>query len=508
MRIRNSIRNTSFGLLTQLIGSMLNFVNRTIFIYALGINYLGVSGFFSNIISVLSLGELGVSVAITYCLYKPLAENDTDKINALMSLYEKAYRLIGIFIAIIGLCFAPFLNSFMKEKLNIPYIPIIYLLYLSNSVISYFFSYKRTLIIADQKSYINSKNQVVFSILTSVFQAMVLLITRNFIFYLTVSIIFTFLSNRSISIKANKLYPFLKTKERKELKKEDKRQVLKYIFASMTSNVGGVIVYGTDNLLISYFIGVYWVGLYSNYVLILQVVNTFLNTIFSSVLASVGNLNATDDNEKSYIMHKVIMFLNFWLYGFCAICLLNLFNPFINLWIGGEYLLDNKIILIIVINFFIYGMLNSTRIYISTLGLFWNTKYIPLIEAAINLIVSIILLKKIGISGVLIGTTISFLATVFWIEPYVLFKKGFNKPVSIFFKKYCIYFIILIATAILTGILTNLLYYTTWLSFIGKIMVCLLIPNSIFTLLFFRTSEFKYLAGIVKNLVTKIKSNQ
>ena len=278
LRTKNSIKNTSVGLITQIFSTFLTFINRTVFIYVLGANYLGINGLFSNILAMLSLAELGVGSAITYHMYKPLASNDKEKLKSLMKIYEKAYRTIGFVVAGIG--------------------------------------YKSSIIIADQKNYIVNIKQQIFNLIQSIFQIIILFLTHNYFLYLIMQIIISLGFNISISKKAEKLYPFLKEKEYRKLDKQEKQLIFKHVLAMMSHKVGGVVVNSTDNLLISTFVGVYWVGIYSNYVMIINMINTFMRQIFNALTASVGNLNATDDKEKSYEIYKRLLFANFWyVYG-------------------------------------------------------------------------------------------------------------------------------------------------------------------------------------------------
>lgn len=502
MRTKNTIKNTVYAVGGQFLGFALSFVSRTVFIKMLGANYLGVNGLFSNILSMLSLAELGVGSAIIYSLYKPLAQKDERKIKALMNIYSTAYRIIGFTVAILGLILVPFLKYLIKDKPNISNLTIIYLMFLANSVSSYFFAYKSSLIMADQKNYVNTVNQVRFNFIQNFIQICLLFLTRNYLLYLAVQVICSFLANLSISIKANKMYPLLRNRKKEYLDSETRKDLFKNIGAMMSHKIGGVVVNGTDNILISSFVGVYWVGLYSNYVMIINMINSVLNQVFTSVTASLGNLNALENSEKSNSVFNIVFFINFWLYAFCSISLWILLDPFIEIWIGNKYIMDKYVVLIVVVNFFVMGMRQSVIAYNSTLGLFWNDRFKPLFEAAINLIASLILLKKFGIAGVMLGTFISTMSTSFWVEPYILYKHAFKKPLIIYLKKYTIYTIITISTAIVTKLACSLFTTYTFLSIIGRGVFSLIIPNLIFLILFYRTNEFKYLMKI------KLKSNK
>lgn len=503
MRIKNSMKNIIFGLGGQIFTTLLSFISRTIFIYVLGGEYLGVNGLFSNILSMLSLAELGVGSAIIYNMYKPLAEKNKEQLKSLMKLYKNAYTLIGITIALIGLAITPFLNFIIKDKPDIPYLTVIYLLFLLNSVVSYFFIYKSSLIIADQKNYIVTIQRQKFMLIQTILQIIILLTTKNYIIYLLIQIICSFLLNLSLSKRADKIYPFLKERNVRSLNKNNKNEIFKHVAAMMSHKVGGVVVNGTDNILISSFIGVFWVGLYSNYVMITQIINKFLGEIFNALTASIGNLNAENNREKSFNIYKKILFINFWLYGLSTICLLILFNPFIKLWIGEKFLLDQSVVLIIVLNFYLMGMRQTTMTFNTTLGLFWNDRYKPWAEAIINIIVSIFLMKKIGAIGVLLGTTVSTITTSFWVDPYILFKYGFKRKLAIYFKDYARYSIITLMAGIISYYSVGLIEGNNLVSLLLKGLIVVLIINSVFFLCCFKSDEFKYIKELVMENIRK-----
>lgn len=504
-RTTNSIKNMSFGLGGQLLNLIVSFVGRTVFIIILGADYLGINGLFSNILAMLSLAELGVGSAITCCLYKPLAEKDEKKINALIHFFAVSYRKIGCTVATVGLMLAPFLEDIIKDKPDIPYLRLIYILFLANSVVSYFYAHKSAIISADQKQYIVAIYRNGFNLAISFAQILLLLATHNYLFYLIVQVVANVLANSLIARQANRMYPYLKNEKKESLDQETKSTIYKNIKAMVLHQLGTFAIFGTDNILISMFVGVYWVGLYSNYIMIIGIIDNFISSVFSAVTASVGHLNATETAEKAYSVFKTAYFLNFWLSGFCSIALWVLFNPFITLWIGPQYVLDPAIVFVIVINFFITGMRKTVISYKFTLGLFWPDRYKPLFESVINIIASVILLKEIGFAGVLWGTLISTVTTCLWVEPYVLYKYGFHKPVRIHFAKYGLYMSVTLAAALSTEWACSVFSGFTLVSVVGRAVCCVLIPNVFFALVFFRTREFQHVLGIAKGMAMNVR---
>ena len=498
-RTRNSIRNGIYIIVFNILNTIFSFSQRTIFIKVLGVEYLGVSGLFSNILSLFSLAELGIGAAITYFLYKPLSDNEKSLVNSYMKLYAKVYKIIGISVLIIGVSLLPFLQYIVKEQ-NIENLSLIYILYVINSAVTYSFSYKRTLLIADQNSYINTINQYSFMFLQYLLQILILVATQNFLLFLLVSNITNVCSNLLISRKVNKMYTYILESATK-LSAERITQLKRYVYGLMSHKIGGTLVVGTDNLIISIFLGVYWVGLYSNYLMIVGIINTVLSQVFDQVTASVGNLIATDDRNKKYFIFKNLYFINAWFYGFSAICLFILINPFITIWIGSDFTMSMTVVSIIVLNFYLSGLRKIILSFTSAAGLYWNSRYKPLIEALINLSFSIILVHYYGIIGILLGTLISNLTTNFVVEPYIVFKNVFGVNVKHYYKVLVMYIGFCIMALLITILLANLSSGDGIISFFIKMLTCLIVPNIIFVFLYRKTQEYKYFAEMVKGKV-------
>jgi O-antigen/teichoic acid export membrane protein len=506
MRVKNTIRNIIVAFSGQFLGIIITFIARTVFVHTLSAEYLGVNGLFTNILSMLSLAEMGFGTAIIYSMYKPLADKDEKKIRGLMEFFSATYKKIGLIILIIGLLLTPFLNVLIKDTPNIPHLTFIYILYLLNTVSTYFFAHKRTIITADQKEFISSIYRYSFVLITNITQIIILIVTKNFILFLVVQVILKLVENVLVANKANSLYPYINTSDKIELDQETKNTIFRNVRAMVYHRFGGVIVNGTDNILISSFVGLKWVGLYSNYFLIISAINTIISQVFTSMTASVGNLNALENKEKTEKVFQSIFFTNFWLYGFSSIALWILINPFINLWLGSEYVFSDEIVFLIIVNFYLKGMRRTTLIFRDSMGLFWHDRYKSIFESLVNIVVSIILAKKYGIAGVLIGTLMSTLTTCFWIEPYVLYKYGFKSNIMKYFKKYGFYTFGFIIAGVITYIISLLLIsQNTISSFVLLLCLTIIIPNIMFYIFFKNTNEFNYIINLTKSLIGKIK---
>lgn len=499
MRKLNSLKNLFYGLSGQIIINLLSFVVRTIFIQKLGIYYLGVGSLFTSILQIFSVGELGIGTAIFVLLFKPLAENDQSKINALINYYQKTFHIIGMSVFTFGVILLPFLTHIIKSDTNVENLHLIYFLFVVNSSISYFFSYYRALITADQKEYIAFNNSNAFLFVQYIIQLFVILFTSSYLLYLCVTILITFSSNYSLSIIVKKRYPFLSERNKYKLDKSYKKEIYKDILAMMSHKVGRVVLLGTDNIILSRFVGVYWIGLYSNYLLIINVLNTLVSKVFSSLSASIGNLDEIDGKVKGYDIFKTVIFLGFWLYGFVSICVFNLINPFITTWIGVEYLLERNLVLAIITCFFLSGMSTITKDYITLTKLFKITKYKPWFEVAINLSVSILMVREYGMVGVFIGTISSNILTSFWFDPYVLFKHRFERSMKNYLVNYILNLGIVFFAGFITFSLVNL-----YENIFYKFAICLIIPNLVFVIIYKNFKEFLFIRN---SLTTIFKKN-
>lgn len=488
-----------FGIGGTVVTTLLGFVSRTVFIYTLGVTYLGVNGLILSVLSMLSLTELGIGTAITFSLYKPLSENNTEKLNAIMGFYKKAYRVIGLLVFVFGLVLMFFLKYVIKESQGISNLYLIYLIFLVNTSYTYFFSYKRTLINADQKAYLLVPFTTGFRILLVTVQIVVLVVFKNYIMYLLMQFIVSLAENIFINRYIDSKYTFPKNKSNQKIPQYEFGVIIKNIKAMFLHKIGDYAINGTDNIIISAFISIKMVGLYSNYALLIATVNKFILIIFGSATASFGNLIAQENKEKILQTFKVFNFLGFWIFGWATVCFYNLLNPFISIWIGNSYIIEQAIINILLVNFYLFGMRVPLGIVKMAAGVYSQDKYLPLIQAVVNLGFSIILVQYWGLAGVFMGTVISSVTVVCWYRPLVVYKYVFETSPKRYFIKYAVYGIVVIANIFITKYLCIFMFSNYTLGgLIGRVLISLLVPNIIVVLFFFRTNEFKQLMVIIK----------
>lgn len=500
-RTHNSIVNLVVTLGCQVLTLALSFVVRTYFINILGTDYLGINGLYTNILTVLSLAELGIGSAIGFSLYKPVAFNDQDKISALMSFYRKAYIIIAGIVAVVGLSLIPVLDDLVTTDKPVDHLILYYVLFLANSVVSYLFAYKQTLLYVDQRNYINKIVYTIFSLASNFGNLAVLFLTRNYIIYLSLHIVLTFLNNVILAIIVDKHYSFIKTNKTK-LAKDEQKNIFKNIKAMFVYKFGGVLVNNTDNILISKLISTTAVGLYSNYTLVVNALVSYLDLIVGSAASSIGNFNAEQDIKDSKKLFESVSLFNFWIYGFSTIALYTLLDDFITIWMStADYVLDKKTLIAIVLNFFIIGVSTSTSTFRSTTGLFRETKYIFLFTAAFNIVISIILGLKIGLCGIIFATSISKLMTNFWFEPYKLYKNIFHSSCIPHFLRRLLIAALTLACCLGIEYIFSFFPPVNTVQLLLKGVIVAIIPNVVFFIVYHRTEEFKFIVSKLKPFI-------
>lgn len=499
MRVKSSLFNIAAGLANQFIITALSFISRTVFITTLGIEYLGVNGLFTNILAMLTLAEAGLGVSIMYSLYKPVAENDHDRINILMKFYRNTYMVIAAIVLMLGLSLMPFLNFFIKDA-KVEDIHLIYLIFLLNTVAPYFYVHKNSFLNVSQKGYIVTGIYSISSIISVCIKIGILHYTQNYILYLIIDSVITISNSIILAVIVNRMYPYLKAKVKGKLDSQTKGEITKNVKAIVLQNLGNYLIFGTDNIIISSFVSVAAVGLYSNYNMLIEICRSFVNQVFNNIYHSVGNLVASESTEKIYSIYKVYRLVNFWFYSFFTIFLSIMLEPFISIWLGSEFLLDGGLLIILMLIFYERGMRNSITTVKTTAGIFHEDRYAPILQALINLSVSIFLVKSIGITGVFIGTLVSQLLIPFWTTPYLVYKKVFNLKIGSYYFQYLLFLIIGIATYFITSELSRQIIIENYYSLIVQGIICMIVPNIIYIFLFRKTNEYQYLWGIVKTL--------
>lgn len=505
-RTEYSIINILTGMGGYVLNTILGFVCRMVFVQCLSADYLGINGLFTNILTMLSLAELGVGSAIVYALYKPLAENDEEKIASLMKLYAAAYRTIGAVIMLVGLALMPFLDVIIQEQPNISEsIYLLYFLYLFNTASSYFFSYRTSLIVASQRNFIVGGINYAVTILQSAVQMAYLLAFRDYLGYLLIQTAGTFIYNVLVSHVALKLFPYIRRKDVQPLPKDERRVLFINIRDLMIQKFSSLLVNSTDNILITFFGGLATTGIASNYTLLVNTLNSLLSQIFNGLTASIGNHNVSESVEKRYQMFSFLNMMNFWIFGWAALGIFFCSSDLVELCFGSDYVLGTEIPFVMALNFFTVGMMNAVWTYKHTLGLFRYGRLMQTVTGILNIIFSIILGTHWGLFGILIATTLARILTNLWYDPYAVYIHGFGVNPLEYLKKYIKYIVLLLVAAAACG-LSFLLVRDLPLAgrAMAKIVLCSLVTNGVFAVAFCRSPEFEMLKTIVGRVWNKV----
>lgn len=500
-RVKSATRNITFGYVGQIATTLMSFILRTVFLMHLSKQLLGVNSLYSNILAVLNMAELGIGTALNFSLYGPVARGETEKIKSYMQLYRKAYHIIALVVAVIGLGIIPFLGILVKNPGNISSrdLVLFYLIFLFNTVTSYFVAYKYSLVNAEQKNYIQTNVLTITKIVTVAIQIVVVVTTENFYLFLLTDAAVQLIQKIFVSKYLDKLYPYLKDKNVVKLAKEESDEVWKKTRALVFHKVGDVARLQTDALIISSLIEVSVAGFVDNYNLVIGSVSNFVNIIFNSVISSFGNLIATENKEKQFSMFKVYRFFASWVYGFSCIGFMVLLTPLIMLLWGDEWILPQAAVYCILIDYYFKGDRIVLSNYKTAAGVFEPDKYLALIQGAVNLVVSIVLVQTpLGLTGVYIGTIVSGLIANIT-KPVIIYGTCFDKKAWGYFAdtfKYLLSMVLVLVTCELIS--RKVIADLNTVSFILMALIITVIFNGVYFILYGRSEEFKYLTGKVR----------
>lgn len=508
-RTKNAERNIVWGLVNKIVGLLLPFICRAAIIRIFGMNYLGLNSLFTSILTVLNLSELGFGSAIVFFMYKAVAQDDNDTINALMHFYKIVYRIIGLIVLTLGLVLLPFLRYFIKKDIPTDLnLYIVYLITLAGTVVTYFlYAYKNCILEAYQRKDVILNVNTIVAIVERILQLIVIFITHNYYLYLAVTVATNVTNNIIIAVIVKKRYPQF-TAEGK-LNAGKKKNIIQKIKGLFLYRIGHVIIGPADNIVISAFLGLTIAGMYGNYYFVVMMVCAFIDIYYNAIRAGVGNSIAVESVEKNYEDFKLLQFLQNWGIGWCSICLLCLFQDFINIYVGKDALFDYGVVACFVGYFFAMKSQDVVYLYKDAGGMWEHDKWRPLTGGLINLCLNILLTKFIGVYGVLVASI--FVLTVVYLpwSPKALFRDYFKYSL----KEY--YWMLLkgLLMMVLMGVPTFVACYflsfeNALLSLMVKAILCVVLPNAIFVLMNIRNPYLKRTIKKVKSIIggRKIKN--
>lgn len=502
-RTKNATRNIIYGVFLKIYQLLGPFILRTIFIYTLGMEYLGLNSLFTSILSVLNLAELGVGSALVFSMYKPIAEDDTEKICALMNLYKLYYKVIGFVIFVLGLILVPFIPNLISgsvpEGINIY---VLYLMNLGATVLSYWlFAYKTCLFGAHQRNDITAKVSMISSTIQYIVQAVLLVIVANYYLYLAITIATQIFNNLYGAYKSNKIYP--KYKAKGKLDKAEIKVINGKVRDLFTAKIGGVVVNSADTLVISAFLGLSTLGIYNNYYYIMSSVMGFISIIFSSCMAGIGNSLIIDSIKKNYKDFKLLTFIVGWLIIFSTSCFMCLYQPFMEIWVGKKNMFTTDIVVLFCVYFVVCELSMIWATYKDAAGIWHEDRFRPLIGAMANLVLNIIMVKFLGwgIYGIIASTIISYvLISMPWLIynlSRMLFKRSLSRYV-IYILKICV---VTFFSCALSYNVCSLISINKYINLLIYLLIVTVISNILVILAFKKSDELKGTLGIIKRIL-------
>lgn len=501
-RSQKALKNVSTGLINKAAIMLLSFATKTVFIRLLGAEYNGVSSLYTNILSVLALAELGLGNVLMFYLYSALEKGDTEKITALTQEFKKIYNIIIVCVTLVGIAIVPFLGVLVKSNLPHNELIVYYLLYLLNSVASYFVVYRTMVIRADQKEYLLNNCSTITTIIMYVMQLAYLYVRRDFLGYLVIQVLCTIGNNFVQNQIALRKYPYLKNTPSHSIEVVDKKSILGNVKATFLFKISDTILDQTDNIIISIMFGTVVVGYYANYYMIMAYLAQIASIIVSGLIASFGSLYATGEKERSYNMIKCIMFFFATFGTYCVACYMSVVQDFIPIWVGSEYVMGFDLVIAVMAVFYLRMVTNTVWICRSTMGIFKEVQYINLAAAILNIILSIILGYVLGVAGVIVATAVSRFFTSFWYEGKVVFNK-LDKSAK---EYYLIQLRSTLVAAVIIGssVSVNKLIPVSGISgIVVKVFVCTVITLIMEVLFNRKTLEFKMLSERVLRMIKR-----
>ena len=503
-RTEKSILNVESNFFLYAFRSVMMFIVRTFFIKVLGKDVLGLDGLYTNILLVLSITELGISNAINFSLYKPLSQKDYDKVSVLMSFYKKIYRIIGFIIIVLGLLILPFLGKIIVEAPNNLNIYIIFLLYLFDTANLYFISYKETLILADQNNYLLTRTNFVFYLLMYLLQIGGLIFFKSYILYIVIRIIVSLVQRFAINKFISQKYQMISFNSKKKVNDKDLKIIKTNVKGLVFHRVGNYVINGTDNIIISAFLNLATVGMYTNYLSITMMSNSLLASSYKAITASFGNLIAMEDKGMQEQVFQKINFAGHLLYGFVTIAFIVLINKFVEIWLGSDYLLSQITITVICINFYLDGMKQCIDSIKDAAGVYDQDKYVPILQAIVNIAVSLILVKPLGVLGIVLGTCVSHIVLPVWNRPYIIYKHVFNTSPKNYYINYVKNIMVLVITTFLIYYVIGLLKFKlNILTFIVYCIIYSILYLVIISIIYFKNANYRFYVGLFYNRIKK-----
>lgn len=501
-RVKNAKRNIITGMAYKMVSMFGPFIMRSVLLYTLGVQYLGLNSLFTAILHFLSLTELGVGSAMVYAMYKPIAEDDDATICALLNLYRKLYRIIGCVILVLGMILYPFIPHLVSGDVPADInLHALYVMYLLNTVLSYFlYGYKQSLLLAFQRNDIISTRALILRILMYGLQAVVLFVTGNYYLYVAMFIAYTVCTNLANSILVDRMFPQYKCKGIVP------GELLKSIKTNVVSLIGGkliaIMLNFSDNLMISIYLGLTMVARFDNYYYVINALVGFFVIVYEALTGGLGNSIQMDSVEKNHNDFKALSFVNFWLVSWCSICIMCIMQPFIILWVGEELMFSNALAILFALYFYVLQSEKMVLTYKDAAGIWWQDRFRPYVVIAINTIIDLLFIRQLGVYCVVISTIIALAVSVPW-SAVTLYKHLFKRSAKPYLMQYLMQIVKTVIAGAATYYLCTLVGGNVWVQMLGRMVICVVVPNVILFALNLKNPDKKLVLVRMKSVLRK-----
>lgn len=503
MRLKKSIINLFAAFGGQMVMIILKFVMRRYISLYLGIDFLGVEGVISNLVDLIGIIELGIGGVVGYELYKPIAENNTAEVKALVNLYAFIYRGLGILVLIIGGMMTPFITLLSPELVGIANIHLLFLFFVLGNAITYFFTYLYVLVSAYQETYVYYFNYFAWRIVLRIVQLWIIKATGNYLWYagavaieaLVEGIVFVFISKCK--------YPVLNNRKGFRVEQSVIGRLLHEIKNVAVGRIGQRFIEATDSLIITGISGLTQTGLYGNYVVVVAGLRAVTSEVMYAITASVGNFMVEKGAEDRRSLFFITLFVNSMIVSISSVCLYVLIQPFIIVWLGEEYLLSTEIVVLFVLSYYIGGIRQHINTFRYANGLFDIEAKKSIVEAGVNVFLSLVLTNIWGMTGCIVGTVLSSIAIGYRMELKNILV-FLEVPIKKYVAKSCLYAIYTVVCICACERLLCGMGVASFLVLVKLIIGCLLICGG-FGLLFVPCKECRYCLHRIKSLFGKMR---
>lgn len=501
------LKNTTLAFLGNAVTIAVNFVVQRMFVDALGIEYVGVNSVLNSIVAILAMADLGLSGAIIFHLYKPLHDREYSKAMGWLKFYRRANHIIALLMVVIACILTFFVPVFVSGNIISENVYVVFWLLVASMLFNYLLSYKKALLQADQKSYIISAVHIIYTLAVGAGQILILTLSGSFYLFLGIVVILRLVENIILNrIIAKKYGSLLKSSDNSTLTTNERKDVSKRMRASVFHSVAGYIVNGTDNLILSQVVSVFFVGLFANYYMVINAIHVVVMQVFSANTATIGHRLVEKDYKGSLILVKRLMFANSWLATWLAISLYCVISPFVQLWLGPDYVIGDSVILVLCISFY----LTLVRLGVSSVktagGVVYEDRFVPIVEAILNLILSIVLGIAWGAIGVFLGTILSTLLLHLYSYPKYVFKLILRTSPTLYLKLFIRYAAVFVGALLFAFCIKRVIPPMGALTeFILLGFICLIVSALIWWIIFAKTEEMRFFLGKARRFLKATK---